>query len=302
MVDISVIICTRNPRMDYLTRVLSALREQTLPKDQWELVIVDNASDEALQGRLDLSWHSCARVVREEEMGLTPARLRGIREIMAELLIFVDDDNVLAIDYLEKAVQIASEWPKIGVWGGNSEAEFEKPVPTWVMPYWVRQHEQDYWSNDYGCWKSQPFGAGMCVRRIVAEEYSKKVQGDRIRTALGRKGDNLMGCEDTDLVFTAPSLGLGFGVFRTLKLLHLVPNYRTEEQYLLNLTMSTWVSEYLLRFARTGELPPKRFKLRTKVADVLRAVLLPPRERKFLWARRKSAFIAARKITELSND
>jgi glycosyltransferase involved in cell wall biosynthesis len=47
---ISVVIPTHNPRMDYLARVIDALRGQTLSKDLWELVIVDNGSREALEG------------------------------------------------------------------------------------------------------------------------------------------------------------------------------------------------------------------------------------------------------------
>ena len=100
-VAISVIICTHNPRPNYLRRVLDALRRQTLPMDQWEVLIIDNAS----RGRLtaatwDLSWHPRARIVREEEIGLSVARMRGMKEAAADILVFVDDDNVLDPDYL----------------------------------------------------------------------------------------------------------------------------------------------------------------------------------------------------------
>src|SRR6266481_7107559 len=98
---VSVIICAHNPRPDYLGRALEALKGQTLSKDQWELLLVDNASKENLAERFDLSWHPHARHIREDELGLTPARLRGITESIGKLLVFVDDDNVLSLDYLE---------------------------------------------------------------------------------------------------------------------------------------------------------------------------------------------------------
>src|ERR1700722_2249773 len=101
MFAVSVIICSHNPRENYLRRVLDALRAQTLPAQEWELLLVDNASTEPLAGRFDLSWHPNARHVREEKTGLTPARLRGIAEANGELLVFVDDDNVLRSDYLQ---------------------------------------------------------------------------------------------------------------------------------------------------------------------------------------------------------
>ena len=41
---LSVIICTFNPRVDYLERALAALRAQTVPANRWELIAVDNNS------------------------------------------------------------------------------------------------------------------------------------------------------------------------------------------------------------------------------------------------------------------
>src|SRR5688572_6616303 len=97
----TVVICTHNPREDYLRECLNALKEQSLPKSEWELVVVDNCSDKPLAESIDLSWHRYARLIREETLGLTPARLRGIREAAGDLLVFVDDDNILDVDFLE---------------------------------------------------------------------------------------------------------------------------------------------------------------------------------------------------------
>ena len=92
--QLSVIICCHNPRRDYLERVLEALKAQTLSTDNWELLVVDNASESLVSASHNISWHPNARHVREENLGLTRARLRGIAESSADLLIFVDDDNV----------------------------------------------------------------------------------------------------------------------------------------------------------------------------------------------------------------
>src|SRR5216684_3043522 len=40
MPSVSVIVCTHNPRSDYLRRVLDALQAQTVPMENWELLIV----------------------------------------------------------------------------------------------------------------------------------------------------------------------------------------------------------------------------------------------------------------------
>ena len=82
--DISVVLCTHNPRADYLDRVLVGLRRQTLSFQRWALLLIDNASNEPLANRFDIGWHPNGRHVREDELGLTPARLRGIAESVAE--------------------------------------------------------------------------------------------------------------------------------------------------------------------------------------------------------------------------
>src|SRR5260221_7594577 len=130
--ECSVIICTHNPRPDYLRRVLDALRAQTLPKEQWELLLIDNASKEPLASTWDLSWHPHARQIREDELGLTPARLRGIKESQAEVLVFVDDDNVLAADYLSTALELSRSRPGVGALGGKIVGEFETKPDSWV--------------------------------------------------------------------------------------------------------------------------------------------------------------------------
>src|ERR1700722_12041284 len=131
MLAISVIVCAHNPRSAYLVRVIEALRGQDLDLQAWELMIIDNASIKPLATILDLSWHPNGRHVLESELGLTAARRRGMREARSPLLVFVDDDNVLARDYLSKAVPIGRAWPALGTFGSGCIApEFElEPKP-----------------------------------------------------------------------------------------------------------------------------------------------------------------------------
>jgi glycosyltransferase involved in cell wall biosynthesis len=69
------------------------------------LLLVDNKSNTALSASIDLSWHPNGRHIVEEETGLTPARIKGIKEAHSDLLLFVDDDNCLNENYLEIAVK-----------------------------------------------------------------------------------------------------------------------------------------------------------------------------------------------------
>ena len=151
MPELSIIICTHNPRPRYFGRCLSALEAQTLPRDEWEFLLVDNDSAPDSAPQPDLSWHPHARSVFEGTLGLTSARLRGIREARGDLLVFVDDDNVLDADFLEAARRIARERPFLGSWSGQCRPEFEEPPPEWTRRYWgnlvIREFDRDVWSN-----------------------------------------------------------------------------------------------------------------------------------------------------------
>jgi glycosyltransferase involved in cell wall biosynthesis len=261
---ISVIICSHNPRIHYLKRVIAALASQTLPREKWELLLIDNASDQLLSLEIDLSWHPQAHHIREETLGLTPARLRGIKEAAAEILVFVDDDNVLELNYLEAALKISQNLSMIGAWGGRVIPELEAEPPEWIkpelnnlLPYLAcREVSQDKWSNLVHEYSTTPCGAGLCVRKIVAQKYAELVCSDRRRAGLDRKGKLLTSCGDYDLAYTACDLGFGTGQFTSLKLSHLIPVSRLEEDYILRLVERIDYSITILESLR-GKLPPQ---------------------------------------------
>jgi len=239
----SVIVCAHNPRGDFLTQVLEALQAQTLPTVLWELVVVDNASAAPLAPRLSFPWHPHQRVMREEILGLTHARLRGIAESTGEVLVFVDDDNVLRANYLEQALTIANNYPRIGSWGGAVHPQFEQPPPKWTRRYWGMLAIKEVTEDHIG---TSPIGAGLCVRRPVARHYYQRVIDCPLRLALGRTGSSLVSSEDIDLASCATALDLEMGVFAALQLKHLIPAHRLSEEYLLRLGEAMEFSRLLL--------------------------------------------------------
>jgi glycosyltransferase involved in cell wall biosynthesis len=233
--SVSVILCTHNPRRDFLVRTLEGLRQQTMPPEQWELVLVDNASDPPLPADDSALAGIPLRIVREAQTGLTHARLAGIAAARAEVLVFVDDDNVLAADYLAETHAIAVRHPHLGAWGGACEGEFTEPPPPWARRYLnylaVREVSTRSEGRSYDVAQC-PFGAGLCLRRKVADHYAALVRDDPRRRALDRSGTSLMSGGDTDMVFTAVDLGLAFALEPTLRLKHLMPPSRLDPDYL----------------------------------------------------------------------
>lgn len=258
----SVVICTHNPRPHYLARVLDALKTQTLPFSVWELLLIDNASKDPLSALIDLSWHPAGRHVREDELGLTPARLRGIGEARGDLIVFADDDNVLDPDFLKQSLKIGESHPFLGAWGGTIRPEFEVEPEEWTKPHWgtlaIRDIRKPVWSNAPEFWQAQPCGAGLCIRASVAHCYLTELSNDPVRRKLDRTGSSLLSTGDTDLVLTSEKLGLGWGVYPSLGLTHLIPSARLNEEYLLRLSESMTASgtALLIRRGASVAVPP----------------------------------------------
>lgn len=306
---ISAIICTHDPRPQYLRRVLEALNKQTLDKREWELLLIDNASREPLKAGavkggkvarsegneaeswLDLSWHANARVIREDKVGLTHARLRGIDEAKGELIVFIDDDNLLAPDYLERCVRISADWPQLGVWGGSVAGEFEVPPPEWINRFLpgmvVYEIDRDYWSN-IAVWSSAiPFGAGMCVRTQLALSYAAGVKNDPLRQTLGRTGAAMTASEDVDLAYTVIGEGFGTARFKDLKITHLIPKERLTEDYVVRLFSGFEVSGFAMARIRGEKRPPLYGDLRSELRFWKKYFESSPIDRKIMTAARK---------------
>jgi glycosyltransferase involved in cell wall biosynthesis len=255
MISLSVIICTHNPRPPYSRRVLQGLREQTVPKDEWELLLVDNASTEPVSTWADISWHPHARHIREMTLGVAWARIRGISEAKADLLLFVDDDNVLSSDYLAQAEAIAAEHPELGAWSGNVQLEFEESPPEWTKPYWPLLAAREVSADALGrstlsTPNTLPIGAGMCFRRKLGEFYREQWLKSPIHKLFGARGQSCTLGEDTDLALTASDIGMDTGVFARLKLVHLIPAERLTQSYLLRLSRGIATATLLMQLAR----------------------------------------------------
>lgn len=299
MARVSVILCTHNPRQDYLGRCLSALEAQTLPSDEWELLLVDNASLPNRAPRPDLAWHPQARSVFEPILGLTPARLRGIREASGDLLVFVDDDNVLDADFLETALRVGEERPFLGSWSGQCRPEFEESPPEWTRRYWgnlvIREFDRDVWSSLPRLPHSMPCGAGLCVRRDVARHYVQLHESGKRLIQLDRAGDALVSGGDNDLAGCACDLGLGVGLIAALKLTHLIPPERLTVGYLERLAEGIYFSSTVLD-QQHGVAVTQR-SLLGRMADTLRLLRLKPPHRQILRAAYRGRARAAQQLT-----
>jgi glycosyltransferase involved in cell wall biosynthesis len=92
LLRVSVVVATHN-RAGRLAALLASLRAQTLPRDEFEVIVVDDASSDDGATRRALEAEPDIRVIhRERSQGPAAARNAGWRAARAPLVAFTDDD------------------------------------------------------------------------------------------------------------------------------------------------------------------------------------------------------------------
>lgn len=275
---VSVVLSTHRPDTGRLRRTLAGLRAQTLPVERWECLLVDNASAPPvdLAPLADVAPQNL-RILREAELGLTAARRCGLRTARGELAVLVDDDNVLAPDYLANAFSLFEAHPRLGAAGGPSRPEFEQPPAPWAREFFpllalrdlgpevliqglARAPGQTHWLYP-AC---APIGAGMVLRRSALDRWLEPAASPAISD---RRGAALTSGGDNDIVLSVLHAGWDVAYFPGLALTHLIPAARLQPDYLARLNhgiQQSWM-QVLTRHGANGwpAIAPWTVPLRT---------------------------------------
>lgn len=247
---LSVIIPTHNPHRERLRRTLLGLRAQTLPSAQWETILVNNASAQFPDAAF---FAECApatgfSIVSEPVLGLTSARVRGFTSAKGDFAVLVDDDNVLAPDYLAQVLALFAAHPKVGALGGKSQPEFESPPAPWTREFHSLLALRDLGEaplisqglrpagatrNEYPLFA--PIGAGLALRRAAWTAWLDARASQRGASLSDRRGDELTSSGDNDIVLALMHAGWEVAYFPQLSLTHLIPNGRLEAGYFARL-------------------------------------------------------------------
>jgi len=253
---LSIIICTHNPRVEILNLVLKSIEAQK--GLEYEVIIVDNKSTQPLSELNSLFIGNYTRIVREEELGIPAARMRGIKESKYELISYVDDDTSLGEDYFLIGGKIANDYPNLGCFGGNSIGVFNIEVPKNAQPYLemigARKIDITRIGNDY-VWYTTPAGGGTFVRSSIAKAYVEAVSKNPIRKILGKRGDIQGFSEDVDLAYTSIDLGFENGLFPELVIYHHIREKHLTKPYLILRKNLNVYCNALLEFARFDKIP-----------------------------------------------
>lgn len=121
---VSVIIPVLNDSKR-LKKCLDALENQTYPQDLYEVIVVDNGSDESIEELVN--QFPQALITYESQRGSYAARNQGISISRGELLAFTDSDCIPAENWLEMGVKQLRSTSNCGLVAGKIEIFFKNP-------------------------------------------------------------------------------------------------------------------------------------------------------------------------------
>ena len=231
---LSVVVCCHNSAKRLPETLAHLARQEVSPEVPWEVIVVDNASTDDTARVAEALWPDDApaplRVVQELEPGLSHARRRGIAEARYGIIGFVDDDNWLAPDWVQRAVEVMAEHPEVGACGGYSEAVCQVPPPDWFERYkWIYAVGPE--SQAEG---EVPllWGAGLILRRSA---WDHLVSSGFRSHLTGRKGAALSAGEDTEVCLALRLAGWKLWYDPRLRLKHFIPAARLDWSFLRRL-------------------------------------------------------------------
>jgi len=117
-VHVSVVIPVYND-LERLLMCLEALDRQSLRRDSYEVIVVDNGSDDAQVPTELVSRFPFVKLYSESEPGAYAARNRGLLMAKGDLIAFTDADCVPEPDWLENAVGHFARNPNCAVLAGD---------------------------------------------------------------------------------------------------------------------------------------------------------------------------------------
>lgn len=249
-VIISAVVCTRNARRR-IHETLVGLRHQSLDRAAYEVIVVDNASDDGSAEWLAARQAEFSfRLLREPEPGLCAARNRGVVEARGSIVFFIDDDAIAPAHHLEALARNFQE-PRADAVGGPVHGLWEASPPRWL----AARHWRGLSLVSYGARRRTLrfpeilLGTNMAFRRTLFEEIGL------FNIGLGRRGESLVGGEDREIQSRIAEAGGKVLYDPRCYVFHKVPRSRMTLAYFERRTRDEAYAHEMQRLMKGGAEP-----------------------------------------------
>lgn len=134
MIRASVVICTHD-RAGVVGDAIAAAAREARANDA-EVLVVDNASTDRTPEAIAAAAREAGDVVRatrEDTLGLSAARNRGLAEARGPVAVYLDDDALPRPGWLAALLAPYAD-PRVACVGGRILLRFPAPPPAWLTP------------------------------------------------------------------------------------------------------------------------------------------------------------------------
>jgi glycosyltransferase involved in cell wall biosynthesis len=242
---ISVVICTFN-RAALLQKAIESIIDQTLSKSDYEIIIVDNNSQDCTLDLLKEIQFNISqpkiKFVTEVKQGLAFARNTGVRHSQGTYVAFMDDDACADSKWLETALDLFKNIQPIPiVLGGPILPFYDSIKPSWFKD----SYESRTWGDKSRFLKPpESFsGSNMIFRKEIIDKYGG------FNEKVGMTGDYISVGEETDLFINLWSnYGDSLPMFYSPDLIiyHIVEQYKMTVGYQLKRAFASGQSWYFV--------------------------------------------------------
>ncbi|MCE5328275.1 MAG: glycosyltransferase family 2 protein [Planctomycetaceae bacterium] len=187
-VSISVVIPCFNSAAT-LPALLESLENQTLGRDRYEIILVDDGSDD--DSCQVARRYGGVAIHRQDHRGSGAAREAGMALAGGELVLYLDADAYAAPDLLEQHVQYHRGHPQVAATGGSVLPAGPYGIMSWQMV--------DHLSSWFNCHPRSRYSAppeylpslNFCVKKDLVQQHQVSWAD-----GLAHSGEDVLFCHD----------------------------------------------------------------------------------------------------------
>jgi glycosyltransferase involved in cell wall biosynthesis len=271
---ITAAICTYD-RYAALPKAVASLTRQSLPDDQFEIIVVDNSPDRDRSHEISEDFDEIVNLkwVIEKTPGLSNARNVATALAQAPLIAFLDDDAIASSSWLDKLI---SAFARFGddahMAGGRVDPIWGAPRPHWLPDDLLGFVSVVDWGGLTRVAAKAEWVAGTNIAFRI--DALKAAGGFSIHLGRSRGGQALLSNDESDVIARMGERGGQLLYVPDAVVEHLVAAERLTQVWFRRRVAWQATSDYLQDPARVFEQAPTLWRGVTEYN-----ALLPPRYR-----------------------
>jgi len=252
---ISVIICTYNRELVLKDTVCSFLNCKSDGLEHELLLIDNNLKDKTSEvaRSFEKEFPRIVRYIKEEKIGLSYARNRGIEESRGDIIAFADDDVFFSKNWLKGIENGFKNNRDFFCLGGRVTPHFDDGRPSWIDNSLLCI----YGVTTFGEYEKEikfpyvPIGCNMAFKKIVFDQLGG------FNILLGRQAGKLLSNEEKYFFKRIYNAGVKTIYIPDVQVFHRIPKERTQREWILRRFYWQGISDIAMNWVGLKDIKKK---------------------------------------------